>query len=271
MKKRQKTAAALTAALLAAVVLNVSNKSITVTEITVESEKIPPEFDGFTIMQISDLHNAEFGAGQSDITEIINSEKPDAVAVTGDFIDSRRTDVDKALELIDGLDEGIPVYYSTGNHESRTDEFEALEKGLLDRGVTVLRGEKSVIEKDGSCISIIGVDDPSFGGRVSDVISSLIDGNYTILLAHRPELIDEYSQANLALCGHAHGGQIRLPFIGGVYAPGQGFFPEYAEGKRVIGGTCLIISRGLGNSLFPFRINNPPELVKITLTCGNNT
>ena len=73
------------------------------------------------------------------------------------------------------------------------------------------------------------------------------------------------------LCGHAHGGQIRLPFIGGVYAPGQGFFPEYAEGKRVIGGTCLIISRGLGNSLFPFRINNPPELVKITLTCGNNT
>lgn len=109
MKKRQKTAAALTAALLAAVVLNVSNKSITVTEITVESEKIPPEFDGFTIMQISDLHNAEFGSGQSDITEIINSEKPDAVAVTGDFIDSRRTDVDKALELIDGLDEGIPV------------------------------------------------------------------------------------------------------------------------------------------------------------------
>lgn len=258
-------------AVMAVIYLYWGNTKIGVTNITVTSENIPDEFNGFKIVHISDLHNAEFGDGQKDLIDKIEAQDADIIVITGDMIDSRRTDVDKAVELITGLGNKIPVYYVTGNHESRVREYNELESKLIENGVTVLKNESVKIEKDSSFINIIGVDDPSFGMSANDIfhtVSELKTDGYDVLLSHRPELFEIYceSGAELVLCGHAHGGQVRIPFIGGIVAPNQGLFPEYTAGSYKSGSTEMIVSRGLGNSIIPLRVNNPPELVVITLS-----
>lgn len=258
-------------AVIAVIYLYWGNTKIGVTNITVTSENIPDEFNGFKIVHISDLHNAEFGDGQKDLIGKIEAQDADIIVITGDMIDSRRTDVDKAVELITGLGNKIPVYYVTGNHESRVREYNELESKLIENGVTVLKNESVKIEKDSSFINVIGVDDPSFGMSANDIfhtVSELKTDGYDVLLSHRPELFETYceSGAELVLCGHAHGGQVRIPFIGGIVAPNQGLFPEYTAGSYKSGSTEMIVSRGLGNSIIPLRINNPPELVVITLS-----
>ncbi len=258
-------------AVTAVIYLYWGNTKIGVTNITVTSENIPDEFNGFKIVHISDLHNAEFGDGQKDLIDKIEAQDADIIVITGDMIDSRRTDVDKAVELITGLGNKIPVYYVTGNHESRVREYNELESKLIENGVTVLKNESVKIEKDSSFINVIGVDDPSFGMSANDIfhtVSELKTDGYDVLLSHRPELFETYceSGAELVLCGHAHGGQVRIPFIGGIVAPNQGLFPEYTAGSYKSGSTEMIVSRGLGNSIIPLRVNNPPELVVITLS-----
>lgn len=258
-------------AVIAVIYLYWGNTKIGVTNITVTSENIPDEFNGFKIVHISDLHNAEFGNGQKDLIDKIEAQDADIIVITGDMIDSRRTDVDKAVELITGLGNKIPVYYVTGNHESRVREYNELESKLIENGVTVLKNESVKIEKDSSFINVIGVDDPSFGMSANDIfhtVSELKTDGYDVLLSHRPELFETYCEigAELVLCGHAHGGQVRIPFIGGIVAPNQGLFPEYTAGSYKSGSTEMIVSRGLGNSIIPLRINNPPELVVITLS-----
>ena len=258
-------------AVIAVIYLYWGNTKIGVTNITVTSDNIPDEFNGFKIVHISDLHNAEFGDGQKDLIDKIEAQDADIIVITWDMIDSRRTDVDKAVELITGLGNKIPVYYVTGNHESRVREYNELESKLIENGVTVLKNESVKIEKDSSFINVIGVDDPSFGMSANDIfhtVSELKTDGYDVLLSHRPELFETYceSGAELVLCGHAHGGQVRIPFIGGIVAPNQGLFPEYTAGSYKSGSTEMIVSRGLGNSIIPLRINNPPELVVITLS-----
>ena len=258
-------------AVIADIYLYWGNTKIGVTNITVTSENIPDEFNGFKIVHISDLHNAEFGDGQKDLIDKIEAQDADIIVITGDMIDSRRTDVDKAVELITRLGNKIPVYYVTGNHESRVREYNELETKLIENGVTVLKNESVKIEKDSSFINVIGVDDPSFGMSANDIfhtVSELKTDGYDVLLSHRPELFETYceSGAELVLCGHAHGGQVRIPFAGGLVAPNQGLFPEYTAGSYKSGSTEMIVSRGLGNSIIPLRVNNPPELVVITLS-----
>ena len=162
------------------------------------------------------------------------------------------------------------MYYVTGNHEARAPEAaQALLDGLTRAGVTVLRSEAVDLQEGGESIRLIGVDDPSFGGEANldATLEALSSDDFTILLAHRPEKIDEYAKwgIDLVLSGHAHGGQIRIPGIGGVYAPGQGFFPKYTSGEYAVGGTTMIVSRGLGNSVLPLRVNDRPEVVIVTL------
>ena len=258
-------------AVIAVIYLYWGNTKIGVTNITVTSDNIPDEFNGFKIVHISDLHNAEFGDGQKYLIDKIEAQDADIIVITGDMIDSRRTDVDKAVELITGLGNKIPVYYVTGNHESRVREYNELESKLIENGVNVLKNESVKIEKDGSFINIIGVDDPSFGMSPNDIfhtVSELKTDGYDVLLSHRPELVETYceSGAELVLCGHAHGGQVRIPFAGGLVARNQGLFPEYTAGSYKSGSTEMIVSRGLGNSIIPLRVNNPPELVVITLS-----
>ena len=257
------------------------NTALVTTELSVKSEKLPAAFDGFRIVQVSDLHNASFGEGNAELLERVEQAQPDCIALTGDLVDSRHTDVDAALSFASEAAKIAPTYYVTGNHEARLEEWEQLLTGLEEAGVTILQNESILLEREGQSIVLAGVEDPSFHddpllhdteGIWERNLESLSpeEGRYTILLSHRPEFFDLYEKLgfDLVLAGHAHGGQFRLPGIGGLWAPGQGLFPEYDAGLYQQGGTAMAVSRGLGNSLFPFRVNNRPEIVAITLQAG---
>lgn len=256
------------------------NKSIVVTDYTISNKIIPNNFADFRIVQVSDLHNATFGKNNNKLIDKIKNENPDIIVITGDMVDSRRTDFDIALEFIKQVTNIAPVYYVIGNHETRVyDDYLALENQMIELGVHVLRNQSEYIEKNNESIQIIGVDDPDMYTNTNEpyeiLNNQLIKLNdpdkFTILLSHRPELFDMYTETNMNLVfsGHAHGGQVRLPFVGGLIAPHQGLLPEYDAGLFTNGETNLIVSRGLGNSLFPFRINNRPELIVATLQSGN--
>ena len=257
------------------------NTALEVNEYEIVSVRIPEAFSGFRIAQVSDLHNAEFGEGNEKLIELLSQTDPDMIVITGDLIDSRHTDIEIALEFARQAIKLAPVYYVSGNHEARVREYEDLKMGLAEAGVIVLEDQKVQITREGESISILGIDDPSFQedylfGDAASVTSSALselqnesDG-YTILLAHRPEPFETYvdSGVDLVFSGHAHGGQIRLPFIGGLVAPNQGLFPKYDAGLFSEGSTTMIVSRGVGNSIIPIRINNRPEIVTVTLQCG---
>ena len=248
------------------------NNSLTVSSYTLTNPKIPDSFDGYRIVQLSDLHNKDFG---TKLTKKVKSLSPDIIVITGDLIDSRRTDISVAEKLITGLLPVAPVYYVTGNHESRIEEYSVLREMLEKKGVEVLDGKTVKNEKNGEMITLTGIDDVMFFGSgdlderkivFTDKLKKLAANkgeSFGILLSHRPEIMNIYADCgfDLALTGHAHGGQIRLPFVGGVLTPNQGFFPEYDAGVFKKDGLTMIISRGLGNSLFPFRIFNRPEIV----------
>lgn len=255
------------------------NKALMLSEMTIESEKLPQSFDGYRIVHVSDLHNAEFGEDNKKLIELIGNATPDIIAITGDIIDSRYTDVEIALDFAEEAVKIAPCYFVSGNHEARVlEDYKALKEGFEDIGVTVLENEAISLEKAGEKISLIGVDDPGFEtdylfGDTAGVMRSHLDeltneeNTFTLLLSHRPELFDVYVEygVDLVLSGHAHGGQFRLPFAGGLYAPNQGLLPQYDAGLYTEDNTDMIVSRGLGNSLFPFRINNRPEVILIEL------
>lgn len=255
------------------------NTALETNEYEIMSNKIPEAFSGFRIAQVSDLHNAEFGEGNEKLIELLSQTDPDMIVITGDLIDSRHTDIEIALEFARQAMKLAPVYYVSGNHEARVHEYEDLKMGLAEAGVVILENQKVEITREGESISILGIDDPSFQedylfGDAASVTSSALselqnesDG-YTILLAHRPELFETYvdSGVDLVFSGHAHGGQFRLPFVGGLVAPNQGFFPEYDAGLFSEGSTTMIVSRGVGNSIIPIRFNNRPEIILVTLS-----
>lgn len=246
------------------------NNMLTISRYSYVSAEISEEFDGFKIVQISDLHNKRFGKNQRRLLKKTADLEPDIIVITGDIVDSNHTDIDKALEFAEGAAEIAPTYYITGNHEHwlEDDEFESLLAGLRESGVKILDDERTDVEKDGGHFSLIGIDDLSLGRNTLNNMN-LNANEFNVLLAHEPQYIAKYSVANvdLALTGHAHGGQFRLPFIGGVVAPDQGFFPEYTEGSHTSGGMTMIISRGLGNSVIPVRLFNFPEIVSVELNC----
>ena len=255
-----------------------SNTALVLTEYTVQSPELPSAFDGFRIAHISDLHNAEMGSGNGKLLAMLRSAQPDIIAITGDLIDSRRTDVSVALEFAEAAMNIAPCYYVTGNHESRVEEYAQLKAGLLALGVVVLENDSVTLERDRQTVTLLGVTDPEFEADYWLVFPEEVMDKYLaalpqtegfhLLLSHRPEYMNMYAQCgfNLVLSGHAHGGQFRLPIIGGLYAPGQGLFPEYDAGLFSVEGTQMIVSRGIGNSAFPLRFNNRPEVVLITLT-----
>lgn len=253
------------------------NTALEVSEYTITSSKLPDAFDGFRIAQIADLHNAEFGEDNTKLLAMLREAAPDLIVITGDLVDSYQTDLKTALRFAEAAVKIAPCYYVTGNHEARIGEYGALKAGLEAAGVTVLKNEQLELERNGETVALIGVDDPSFqtdyllgdsAAVMSNIIQRLTAGDtYTILLSHRPELFDTYAESgvNLVFSGHAHGGQFRLPFIGGLFAPNQGLFPEYDAGLYTEGSTNMLVSRGLGNSVFPLRFNNPPEIIIVTL------
>ena len=255
------------------------NTDLEIYKYNVKSEDIPSEFDNFRIVQISDLHNAEFGENNEKLLLMLKQADADIIAITGDMIDSRNTDIDVAISFAQKAVNIAPVYYVNGNHESRVlGEYEKLKQGLTDAGVTILENSSADITIGDEAITLIGINDPTFRMDIVDdtmeqniahqLVNVIPDNdNYKVLLAHRPEYFDVYAgKVDLVLSGHAHGGQFRIPFIGGLIAPGQGFFPEYYEGSHIKENTEMIVSRGIGNSIIPFRINNKPEIIVAELT-----
>ena len=255
------------------------NNSIVTSEYTISSDKVPHNFNGFKIVQLSDLHSKSFGNDQSDLVNKVKKSQADLILFTGDLIDSNRYNEESSLILMEKLVEIAPVYYVTGNHEWWSGQFNTLEDQLKNIGVHVMRNtsEEMTIETDS--IQMIGMDDPA-NGKESDGERSKIEENMTksiekikedddfqILLSHRPELLSLYSEYefDVVFSGHAHGGQFRLPFVGGLIAPDQGLFPKYTSGKYKLDNTTMIVNRGLGNSIIPIRIFNRPEIVVVTL------
>lgn len=242
------------------------NNMLTVSEYTYKSDKIS---EGFTIVQISDLHNKNYGKKQKRLIEKISALEPDIIVITGDIVDSRHTNIPKAVEFGEEAEKIAETYYVTGNHEHRLSrqEFESLMNGLKQAGVVRLVGDCRDISLNGEDFRLTGFN----GKTIADIENTCpkLEGDkLNVVLAHEPQYIEDYSKhgnIDLVLTGHAHGGQFRLPFIGGVYAPGQGFNPEYYEGMHKMGDTTMIVSRGVGNSAFPLRLFNYPEIVKINI------
>ena len=279
-KKKKFIFLAVAAAVLVVLVIWIAwgNTALELNTYTVSSAKLPPSFDGYRIAHVSDLHNAEMGKDNEKLLTMLRDADPDMIAITGDLIDSRNTDIEVALQFIREAVKIAPCYYVTGNHEARVNEYGELKAGMDAAGVTVLEDAKFKISIDGETIMLIGINDPSyqtdylFGDAQTVVDTKLTElhsdsDGYTILLSHRPELFDTYADhgIDLVLSGHAHGGQFRLPFIGGLVAPNQGLFPEYDAGIYTEGNTNMFVSRGVGNSILPFRINNRPEVILIEL------
>lgn len=250
------------------------NLSIQTTTYEIFCEEFQPGGPGVTVVQISDLHNAGFGEKQSALLQKVREHSPDLIAVTGDLIDSSRAGLDAAADFIEGAVTIAPVYYVTGNHEAWDRQgYAALREKLACAGVTILEDRSQTLLINGQELCLMGVDDPAFrqqpqpGGEQTAVGKVSCGAGFTLLLSHRPELLSEYARygIDLALTGHAHGGQFRIPLIGGVVALNQGFFPKYTAGIFQENNTRMIVSRGLGNSVIPIRINNRPELVVVRL------
>ncbi|KAB2421312.1 MULTISPECIES: metallophosphoesterase [Bacillus cereus group] len=258
--------------------LYLQNNLISITEVKITSSKIPSSFKGYKILQISDLHNKKFGDNQDVLIQKIKSIDPDIIAITGDLIDSKSYDAEVSMQLIREIVKKYPVYFVTGNHEQWSGKYNNLEKELKKYDVNVLRNEHVGIRKGEQEINLLGIDDPEFVTGNRDEGNIIIDeikkakiemqpDKYNVLLSHRPEFIKEYTneRLDLVLSGHAHGGQVRLPFIGGLVAPNQGVLPKYTAGLYVEKNTSMVVSRGLGNSIIPQRILNRPEIVVVQL------
>ena len=224
---------------------------------------------------IADLHSCRYGPCQKTLIAAVKKENPDAVLFAGDIVDDQ-IPPDDAYLLFRRLAKAFPCYYVSGNHEFRTGHIDAIKRKLRLFGVTVLEGD--TVALSGGEIALSGVDDPACFSKGSDRFGwrrelehcrrTAKPGAYRILLSHRPERVQAYAKsgADLVVCGHAHGGQVRIPFLlNGLYAPKQGLFPKYAGGYyRLTEKTAMVVSRGLSRIRLP-RIFNPPELVVIDL------
>lgn len=285
MKKKTRRWIAAIAAAAALIVLGWAlawgNTALVRTDVLVCSNGIPEAFDAYKIVQISDLHDAQIGENNEKLVAMTAETEPDCIVLTGDFVDSSRFHPERSLSVAESLVKIAPVYYVSGNHEAilPDEDYQALTDGLRGLGVCVLEDESAELTRDGQSIRLIGLTDIGFHpGTLEEkkdalrtALSALLpEDEFSVTLAHRPELMDVYTEcgAPLVLSGHVHGGQIRLPGIGGLIAPGQGLFPKYTEGKYEENGTTLVVSRGIGNSVLPLRVNDRPQIVVVQLACN---
>ncbi|MBF8983418.1 metallophosphoesterase [Lutibacter sp. B2] len=246
--------------------LYVSNNWIQNTRYNISSDKIDKSI---RIVHLSDLHGKQFGKGNRRLIKNIMKEEPEIIVFTGDLIDAyRNTNIKESVQFLEQLSHFAPVYYIRGNHEYNTSRYQELMNYLneVQGDLYILDGGYQNIKLKGNNFSILGLDRSKKG--VMD--NFLSEKGYKIILNHYSENFsenDNLSRLNvdLVLTGHAHGGQWRLPIVGGVYSPGQGFNPKYYQGINEDNGSIQVISRGLGNSIFPFRICNRPEVITIII------
>ena len=265
--------------IVVAVFLTWQNNAIEITKHKYTNNKLPNDFNGFRILHVSDFHNKNFHGRLINKMKEIN---PDIIVITGDLIDRRRTNLKVAEEFIKKAINIAPTYYVSGNHEQLSEHYTKLKEILKKHNVINMDDSYITLNKKDGKIGLTGVaapvqiknekdekfmDNDNYIKNILENLSQNSHVDFNILIAHRPEQIHVYKEfdIDLVFSGHAHGGQIRIPSVGGILSPNQGFFPKYSEGIHKEGSTYMVVSRGLGNSLFPFRIFNRPELVVVDL------
>lgn len=257
------------------------NIDFEVTTYVIGDVNLPGSFDHFRIVQISDLHNCFYDKGNKSIIEAVRKEKPDIIAITGDYVDKSSKNIEELLKFSSELAKIADCYYVTGNHEAEyciKANYKEYLKKLSSVGFIVIEDDFKVIKRGEDQINIAGLSDPLLQEVIDkkytktseiyyDRYMDLDLTGYTVLLAHRPYDFKTFvkMKPNVILSGHEHGGQFRFPLIGGVFAPGEGFLPEYESGVYNEEITTMIVSRGLGNGEAPIRINNQPEITVIEL------
>lgn len=269
VKKKNNTARIiiLFVCIMTAILIWADNGRLSVTYYDYSDDSITE--DGFKIVQLSDVHNASFGINNKRLINKLKALEPDIIVITGDMVDSNHTNVEKAVNLSKELTKISDTFYVTGNHDYwlSTEDYNAMIDGMREAGVRILYNEVIDIEAAGYDFSLVGLDDKNLSDKtLSNLIEKTSDTFY-VVLAHEPQYLDKYAQAgsDLVLSGHVHGGQFRLPFVGGLLSPEHGFMPEYDAGLYECGNTQMIVSRGLGNSVIRVRLFNNPEIVCVTL------
>ena len=262
--------------LLLTVYLIIENKRIRIAHYHFLDDRLKKDI---RIAVLSDVHNDTFGKDNKDLIEKVKQSKPDMIFLTGDLIDKRRTDMDVSIKLVEQLVAIADCYYIAGNHESVIADYDYFQKKLEEIGVNVINDAAISVGK----INIYGIKDYNFfkqpKEKNEEIISQQLAGlevekkedEINILLVHRPHYFDIYCQYQFdyIFAGHVHGGQMRLPFVGGVYGPNQGLFPKYDCGLYQKDKTKMIISAGLGNSLFPLRIFDNPQIVVVDISANS--
>ena len=265
----------------------IENRRLVITRYQIHDVSIPKAFQGFHIVQLSDLHNATFGKHNEELIRKIKDLQPDIILITGDMIIGKPgKDVTFAADTMNALTEIAPVYFSMGNHELRAsiytdtyqDMWERFEK-RLSPVIHVLRDQVTTLVKNDSQIYLYGLSlTPMFYKRMirtpmseaylTSLFGSCNHEEYHIFMAHNPDYFKEYADwgANLTFSGHVHGGMIRLPLLGGALSPMIHFFPKYDKGLFEYSNKYMILSGGLGNHTFKFRVNNLPEIISVTLS-----
>lgn len=269
-----------------------NKNTLEIKKYTIESEKIPKEFDGYNIVQVSDLHSKLFGKNNKKLIDKIKSLNPDIITITGDLVDGENNNYDVALDFMNQISNLYKVYYIIGNHEQKAlikkykNEYEGYFEKLNKINFIDLNNQKSILQQKNASINIYGLTIPYacykylFDNKQTldinsnyliEKLGALNKDEFNILLAHTPKYFDEYEKwgADLILCGHIHGGIIRIPFIGGLLSPDRKFFPKYDLGKYTQNKSQMIVSKGLGGSKILIRINCKPEIVSIKLKQKN--
>ncbi|SFQ02310.1 hypothetical protein SAMN04488506_0349 [Desemzia incerta] len=250
------------------------NRSLDVDELTIRLPDLPDNLDQLKIVHLSDIHFPKNRIDPDHLIKETQKADPDVIFLTGDLIDRTASIEDVPLaELIQSLSQIAPTYSVSGNHETSSRQLDQWNDIMTENGAVLLENDIHIATLSGEKVAIMGVKD---GNQTSMIpLSEDIRELPVLLLAHHPEFFPSYTtdnpdiQPDVTFSGHAHGGQIRLPFIGGLFAPGQGFFPKYTSGVYSSSQNAdqkLVVSRGIGNSLFPLRINNKPHFIVITLT-----
>jgi len=268
-------------ALLLAVDLYRSQNTMTVTRYTVASPKITAPL---TLVQLTDLHNRSFGKDNARLIRLVAEQKPDLILITGDMLTYSQKRKDVPIRLAQDLAGIAPVYYGYGNHEERhgLNWGGDLATDLRGAGAVVLERDFVDVEIGGNHLRIGGssgyllTGEATYGWAAPGLrfMRAYCDTDaMKLLLAHQPEAFllwgsMEYYDLDLTFCGHLHGGQVRLPLVGGLFTPESGFFPKYTKGLVERDGSTLILSGGLGSGGLVPRLNNVPELVCVTLIPG---
>jgi len=254
--------------------LYLERTSVAVRRYRVPVRALPAHMEGFTILQLSDLHGKEFGPGGAELLELIARERFDLVALTGDLVVGDTPRLTPALQLIAGIRKlsPAPILAVNGNHDWRLKRAPEFNRQLQEAGATVLNNRCLPLGREGQRLWIAGVDDPVTGrARVQQALSDSDHREPRLLLSHSPHTFELAAAhgVDLTLTGHTHGGQIRLPLLGAFYVPAMGFFPRYDYGYFRLSTSSLIVSGGLGESALPVRFNIRPEISVVTLTAAD--